>query len=137
MSTAPVRQQIRYDPATHDFACLLDGALIGRAPSYREAEALLERHLLDEQRREVAAQPQKLALTAREAAAALSLPISTFYGHVNAGRIPVIRLGAQIRVPVAALQKLVEELAETPAPELVATDPDILAIRPYNRRKAT
>jgi excisionase family DNA binding protein len=46
----------------------------------------------------------------REAAALLSMPVSSAYALVYAGRLPVVRLGRRsLRVPRAAIERFVEE----------------------------
>jgi excisionase family DNA binding protein len=47
--------------------------------------------------------PPKLLLTAREAAAALSMSERTLWGLTHSGEIPAIRIGRSVRYSVAAL----------------------------------
>jgi excisionase family DNA binding protein len=49
-------------------------------------------------------------LRVRQAAALMSLPISSAYALVNAGKLPVVRLGKRsMRIPRAAVEQLVQE----------------------------
>lgn len=41
------RKHIMYSRTTRDFAMYLDGALVGYAPSYLEAEAVLDQLLME------------------------------------------------------------------------------------------
>jgi excisionase family DNA binding protein len=59
----------------------------------------------------------RLLLRPVEAAELLGLSRSSIYGLLAAGELPVVRLGHQVRVPVAELHRWVEEHAgRIPAP---------------------
>lgn len=53
--------------------------------------------------------PERLLLRVPEAAEALGVSRSHMYELIQAGRVPVVRLGASVRVPRAWLVRLVEE----------------------------
>lgn len=51
--------------------------------------------------------PEKLLLRVREAAELLGVSRSHLYELIQAGRVPVVRLGASVRVPRVWLERLV------------------------------
>jgi excisionase family DNA binding protein len=53
-------------------------------------------------------QGQKLAVTYREAAASLGVCERTVWGLVRDGELSAIRIGRSVRIPVQALQDLVQ-----------------------------
>lgn len=59
---------------------------------------------------------ERLALSVEEAARRLGMSRKALYAHVAAGRIPCIKLGRRVLIPVAALLRMVEE-AGLPAGE--------------------
>lgn len=61
---------------------------------------------------------ERLALSVEEAARRLGVTRKALYGHLAAGRIPCIRLGRRVLIPVAALARWLEE-AGLPAGEEV------------------
>jgi len=52
---------------------------------------------------------ERLVLTVEECAALLSISRGLAYAAVREGRIPSIRIGRRILVPVAALDRMLEE----------------------------
>lgn len=52
---------------------------------------------------------EKLLFKVPEAAEILSVSRSHMYGLIGAGKVPVIRLGASVRIPRAWLEKFVAE----------------------------
>ncbi|MGB9866581.1 MAG: helix-turn-helix domain-containing protein [Bacillota bacterium] len=52
---------------------------------------------------------EKLALSVKEAAQRLGLSQKALYAHLAAGRLPCIRLGRRRLIPVAALERWLEE----------------------------
>jgi hypothetical protein len=53
--------------------------------------------------------PSPILLRVRTAARMVDRSVSALYEDINKGLIPVVRFGNSIRVPVAAIQKLVDE----------------------------
>jgi hypothetical protein len=43
-----MEREIKYDRLTKDFACYVDGELIGFAKSYHQGERLCDRYIFDE-----------------------------------------------------------------------------------------
>jgi excisionase family DNA binding protein len=60
-----------------------------------------------EQSFQLAGDDDRLAITVDEVARLLSLKRSTAYHLVNCGEIPSIRIGKRVRVPIAALHKMI------------------------------
>lgn len=56
---------------------------------------------------------EKLLLRVSEAAEALGISRSHCYELIQAGKLPVVRLGASVRVPQAWLRRFVEEQVAT------------------------
>jgi excisionase family DNA binding protein len=54
--------------------------------------------------------PQKLLVTAREAAAALSISERTLWTLTQSGDIPVVRLGRSVRYSVEALREHIAQI---------------------------
>jgi excisionase family DNA binding protein len=61
----------------------------------------------------------RLALTVEEAARRLGMSRKALYNHLAAGRIPCKKLGRRVLIPVAAIERWLEE-AGLPAGEGVA-----------------
>ncbi len=55
----------------------------------------------------------RLLLTIEEAAEALDVSRTTLYVLLRAGEIPVVRIGRAVRVPLAALERYVEQGADS------------------------
>lgn len=55
------------------------------------------------------AQPERLLLRLDEVAKILALGRSTVYNLVNAGELPIVRIGKSIRIPADALEAWVEK----------------------------
>jgi excisionase family DNA binding protein len=55
-------------------------------------------------------QPVRLLLTAEEAAKALGISRASLYPLLMRGKIPSVRVGGLRRVPIAALQRYIDEL---------------------------
>ena len=52
-------------------------------------------------------------LTAAEAAALLRVGVKSIYKAVNSGQLPVVRFGRIIRIPVHALERMLDESTPT------------------------
>jgi len=64
---------------------------------------------------------ERLFLRPAEAAEVLGLGRTTLYALIEAGKIPVVRVGRSIRIPVAELQKWADEQGRSaPGGELPA-----------------
>lgn len=55
----------------------------------------------------------KVVYTVEEAAGLLEISLPSAYQAVKKGEIPVIRIGRRILVPVAALEKMLENATST------------------------
>ncbi len=64
--------------------------------------------------RQQEAPPQRLLLRIPEVAKALGLGRTKIYELIDAGELPVIRVGRAVRVSVSAVQKWVEEQNNQP-----------------------
>jgi excisionase family DNA binding protein len=58
---------------------------------------------------------ERLAYRINEAAATLGISRSKAYGLINAGKLPVIRIGATMRIPAEALREWVRKQARRSA----------------------
>jgi len=56
---------------------------------------------------------ERLLLKVEDAAALIDVSRSTFYQLINAGRVPVVRIGRSVRVPRAWLEKWISEQTGT------------------------
>jgi excisionase family DNA binding protein len=60
----------------------------------------------------------RLLLRPREVADMIGVSRTTAYGLISAGTIPSVRLGNHLRVPAAALEKLIAEGTTEPEPSV-------------------
>lgn len=57
---------------------------------------------------------EALAITPAEAAEKLGVSRATFYNYVKAGKIPTVRFGNRILVPVKALERMMDVEPQQP-----------------------
>jgi excisionase family DNA binding protein len=60
--------------------------------------------------------PERLLISAREAALLLGIGRDTAYALIREGRLPALRIGRRILVPKAALEQWVLDQAQTTTP---------------------
>jgi excisionase family DNA binding protein len=73
-------------------------------------------HTTEREVRMVAEAPERLLISVDDAARAIDVSRRKFYGLIDAGDIPVIRVGRSVKVPLEGLRHYVARLTSEQAP---------------------